>query len=129
MSEKTFKIVNGDLSDGYHTFDELYEHRCLLFINLCLILSHRCYWRPHYEGWPLLGLETDRGQVTYHVPEKYLPLFTKHIRQGGPEWDGHTSKDAADRLESFAKTFVTGQVTPPKSTKCPMHGKEECACG
>ena len=32
MSEKIFKIVNGDISDGYHTFDELYKHRCLLWI-------------------------------------------------------------------------------------------------
>lgn len=32
MSEKAFKIVGNDLSDGYHTFDELYDHRCLLFL-------------------------------------------------------------------------------------------------
>lgn len=33
---KTFKIQNNDISDGYHTFDELYEHRVLLYLNLCL---------------------------------------------------------------------------------------------
>ena len=27
MAGKIFKIVDGDMSDGYHTFDELYEHR------------------------------------------------------------------------------------------------------
>lgn len=36
MSKK-FQIEGGDISDGYHTFDELYEHRCLLFIRLCLL--------------------------------------------------------------------------------------------
>lgn len=25
----------GEVSDGYHTFDELYEHRVALFIALC----------------------------------------------------------------------------------------------
>lgn len=104
MSAKTFKIVGNDMSDGYHTFDELYEHRCLLFINLCLILSHRAYWRPHYEGWPVLGLVTDQGQVTYHVPEKLLPLFKGKIREGGPDFDGHTSQDVIVRLTKFAET-------------------------
>lgn len=55
MSKK-FEIVGNDISDGYHTFDELYEHRCLLFINLCLAHPNAAYWRPHYDGWPLLGL-------------------------------------------------------------------------
>lgn len=102
MSEKTFKIVGGDISDGYHTFDELYEHRCLLFINLCLAYPKRAYWRPHYEGWPLLGLAIDSGQVTYHVPEKYLPLFADKIEQGGPEWDGHTPAQVVERLSQWA---------------------------
>lgn len=50
MSGKIFKIVDGDMSDGYHTFDELYEHRCLLFINLCLYRADEAYWRPHFEN-------------------------------------------------------------------------------
>ena len=106
MNTKTFKIVGNDLSDGYHTFDELYEHRCLLFICLCLAHPTNAYWRPHYEGWPLLGLELLAGQVTYHVPEKYLPLFKDKIKQGGPEWDGHTSSDVVDRLTQFAEGKV-----------------------
>lgn len=99
---KTFKIVGDDLSDGYHTFDELYEHRCLLFINLCLELRHDAYWRPHYEGWPLLGLRTNVGQITYHVPERFLPLFEGKIERGGPAWDGHTSADVIERLQALA---------------------------
>ena len=38
MSDKTFTIKNGDISDGYHTFDELYEHRIALFITLARLL-------------------------------------------------------------------------------------------
>jgi hypothetical protein len=101
--EKTFKIINGDMSDGYHTFDELYEHRCLLFINLCLAHVDDAYWRPHYEGWPLIGLLTKEGQVTYHVPEKYLPLFKDKIGTVGPEWDGHTPQDVVKRLYGMAQ--------------------------
>lgn len=104
MSEKTFKIVGNDISDGYHTFDELYEHRCLLFINLCLSYRDKAYWRPHYKGWPLLGVELLVGQVTYHVPERMIPLFQDKIKLGGPEWDGHASPDVLKRLEVLAET-------------------------
>lgn len=103
MNEKTFKIVGDDISDGYHTFTELYDHRCLLFINLCLAMRQLAFWRPHYDGWPLLGLQLPTGQVTYHVPERFLFLFHNKITNGGPEWDGHTSLDVINRLENLAK--------------------------
>ena len=92
--------VTQDTSDGYHTFRELYKHRVLLWINLCLEQPEKCFWRPHYEGWPLLGMESSAGQITYHVQEEYLPLFKDKIKQGGPEWDGHTSDDVLVRLKS-----------------------------
>lgn len=105
MSEKTFKIVNGDMSDGYHTFDELYDHRCLLFINLCLAYPLRAYWKPHYEGWPLLVFELSSGQISYHVPEKFLPLFEGKVnRDDEYEWDGHTPADVVTRLHENART-------------------------
>jgi hypothetical protein len=100
---KTFKIVGDDISDGYHTFDELYDHRCLLFINLCLSHSAWAYWRPHWEGWPLLGLDLPTGQVTYHIPEKFLPLVKGQIKECGPEWDGHDSNEAMCRLKIWAE--------------------------
>lgn len=99
---KKFEIVGSDISDGYHTFDELYEHRCLLFINLCLLRPKQAYWRPHYEGWPLLGLQLPTGQISYHVPEKYLPLFEGKVEKGGPEWDKHTPSDVVVRLFGIA---------------------------
>ena len=99
----TIEVENpGKISDGYHTFDELYEHWCLLFIDLCLAHPVSAYWRPHYEGWPLIGLRLAEGQITYHVPEKYLPLFKDKIVQGGPEWDGYTSDDVIQRLKKWA---------------------------
>jgi len=106
--------VTGETSDGYHTFNELYDHRCLLFINLCLCQPTKAYWRPHYEEWPLIGLETTAGQVTYHVPEKYLPLFKDKINEGGPEWDGHTASQVVDRLRNTADNLKPApcSITP-----------------
>jgi len=70
--------LTGKISDGYHTFDELYEHRVRLYLALC---KHgpKFVWksRKHsdgtsYPGWFLLGMNTVPGlQMTYHIPDKY----------------------------------------------------------
>lgn len=123
---KTFKIVGDDISDGFHTFDELYEHRCLLFINLCLCHKEIAYWRPHYEGWPLIGLVLPNvGQITYHVPEKYVPLFKGIIKEGGPEWDGHDSSDVVQRLLKYAKGTECNSCGPMGHYgECDEHANE-----
>lgn len=108
MSEKTFKIVGDDISDGYHTFGDLYEHRCLLFI--CWMLSDGrpevCYFvREHFAGWDLIVCDLSATQISYHVPEKYRPLYEGHIPELPAErhnFDGHTSGDVALRLLKHA---------------------------
>ena len=104
MTDKAFKIVNGDMSDGYHTFDELYEHRCLLFINLCVNHHpYETYWKAdHYEGWDCLYLELGVGQISYHVPNKYRYMYESLNRDDEHEYDGHTSKDVIQRLIELA---------------------------
>lgn len=99
MSEKSFKIVGDDISDGYHTFSELYEHRCALFVALCLAQPEKCAWKHDYPGWLCLYLETPRGQVSYHVPNKWLDVIgPKIIQDQNYKWDGHTSAQVLERL-------------------------------
>lgn len=49
------------VSDGYHTFEELYDHRCLLFIQLIGLLpafSFASYCHSDetvWEGWFIAG--------------------------------------------------------------------------
>jgi hypothetical protein len=107
------------ISDGYHTFGELYEHRITLFITLARwidnmvqfgsVNEHSSYkvWksRKHsdgssYEGWFVLGIGTEKGQqITYHLPDKYWGLteFADGLLTA-PEFDGHTSKDVLERI-------------------------------
>lgn len=47
------------VSDGYHTFDELYQHRTLLYLNLVLNLDGQKAWKPHYPGWHVLFCRND----------------------------------------------------------------------
>lgn len=95
--------IDGETSDGYHTFNELYEHRVLLWINLCLLQHPNiCYLvENHFDGWFLLGVQTPVGQLSYHCPNKYLDLC-KSIPRVHPEFDGHTSQDVIDRLKNIA---------------------------
>ena len=88
-----------EVSDGYHTFDELYAHRSLLFIKLAIHVPFPTAWKPHYPGWPVLFIETPEGQISYHFPEKYLPMVEANIeRKDQYVWDGHTSADVLARL-------------------------------
>jgi len=109
---KEFKIVGDDISDGYHTFDELYEHRCLLFIAFVLQLNcehlDRVYYvQDHMEGWDLLVIEQISSkeapiQISYHVPKQFRDAYEYKVPRKNIDehvWDGHTSSDVLDRLK------------------------------
>lgn len=104
-----------DASDGYHTFDELYEHRHVLFIALCNAMSRigeewgsegREVWKAKehadgsmYESWFVLGIGKEKHQqITYHLPIKYWDEAPGSVLDQAPEWDGHTSDDVIGRL-------------------------------
>jgi hypothetical protein len=98
----------GQVSDGYHTFDELYEHRIVLFLALCRGLMHRGYevWRSQkhadgseYEGWFIMGIHKNKGsQISYHLPlSKWEAADFAETLDNAPEWDGHSPADVLDR--------------------------------
>lgn len=108
----------GTVSDGYHTFDELYEHRIRNYMTVCklysdltpLLVSSSDYpiWMSEkhsdgsvWDGWFILGIFSEPGeQITYHLPNKHweeCKVFAKVVDQA-PEWDGHTSADVLERL-------------------------------
>ena len=114
---------NLEISDGYHTMDELYEHRVALYIQLASAIeimnkisrdkgwsTNAPVWRSkvhsdgsRYEGWFILGIEKEAGkQITYHIPEKYWDSteFAETLIKA-PEWDKHTSADVLERIKNF----------------------------
>lgn len=100
----------GDVSDGYHTFNELYEHRTVLFASLCKLSGEKAWWSNRhsdgsmYDGMFIAGISTDAGTITYHVENTYKDLF-KTIPQldYAPKWDGSTP---ADGLNYLIKTLL-----------------------
>ena len=102
-------IPVGDFSDGYHTFNELYEHRTALFAILCRTYPERA-WKScfhsdgeMFDGMFIAGLETPEGTYTYHCENKYWAMFdgVPELTRA-PEWDGHEPKDYG-RLFSLLK--------------------------
>lgn len=103
----------GEISDGYHTFNELYEHRIVLWIALCKCYKERV-WRSKlhsdgsgYEGYFVLGMNKEKGQqITYHLPlSKWKETNFAETLQNAPEYDGHKSKtDVLARIKNLTTT-------------------------
>ena len=94
------------VSDGWHTFAELYEHRHMLYLFICGERYHEC-WRSRKksdgtedDGWFILGWESEFGQVSYHLPDEYWGLCERLriAEMSVSPWDGHNSQDVISRL-------------------------------
>ncbi len=98
-------FITGETSDGYHTFNELYHHRAVLFSVIVKAFPDRAWKaRKHhdgsmYDGMFIVGIETPDGQATYHYDiEPYWDMFQCKELEYAPEWDGHTPAQAIDRI-------------------------------
>lgn len=92
----------GDVSDGYHTFNELYRYRLLYnaaFFNELAKLGkvEVCKSHKHYDGeecfgggWFIVMAELPTGQVSNHYENKDWDLFNVPELETSFEWDGHT---------------------------------------
>lgn len=108
------------VSDGYHTMDELYDHRIELWITVCRLVKkdiekdHLKVYRSKvhadgssYDGWFMLGiLDMITGkQMTYHLPEKRWEdtsfAYTCETKEAVPEFDGHTPADVIARMKTL----------------------------
>lgn len=101
--------ITGDTSDGYHTFNELYHHRAVLFSVICndrpgiAWKSKKHHDGTMYNGMFIVGIDTPEGQATYHYDlDPYWDMF--HVREvdSAPEWDGHTPDEAIRRIGTLA---------------------------
>jgi hypothetical protein len=115
------------LSDGYHTFAELYEHRHALFLALMRAMPQHCWFSlRHADGercfggddWFIAGAELPGGSsVTYHLPADLYLLAratgASRLDLGRP-WDGHTASDVVSRLMEWAsQPRQEVEPTPP----------------
>ena len=110
------------MSDGYHTFADLYEQRLILSAALAKNNPHAWKSKRHEDGsvpfgggWFIMGFDTDEGCYTYHYELKDWDLFQCEELDKGKPWDGHTSKDVRRLL-----SIPAADVEPVR------HGRWEC---
>lgn len=102
----------GAISDGYHTFEEIYDHRCLLFCALIESMKFALFkpWKSRLhsdgnglDGWFIAGITLPDGPITYHLPTAMWDLCHAEELERAPEWDGHTSADVVERLRGWLR--------------------------
>ena len=91
----------GEISDGFHTFNSLYEQRCILFAALVNTYPELS-WKSlkHEDGtecfdgeYFIVGIDTPKGSYTYHYRYEAWDMFHCAELEVGKPWDGHTDKD------------------------------------
>lgn len=113
----------GEVSDGYHTFNELYRYRMLYNAAFFNLLARGgqvevCKSRRHSDGekcfgsddWFIVMAILPTGRVSNHYESKYWDLFDVPERETAFEYDGHTPNEAADRIEKYLKLPCYGMT-------------------
>lgn len=111
--------ITGSTSDGFHTFDELYHHRTILFALLADMVPQGWAWkaREHedgsmFDGFFIAGVKTPHGEATYHCRLEYWDLFRVNELDRAPAFDGHTPEDTLARLIRACYGYNPLEVTP-----------------
>jgi DNA-directed RNA polymerase subunit RPC12/RpoP len=107
-----------DLSDGFHTFRQLYYQRMMLFATIVKQNKDKAWKSLRHEdgelcfggGWFIVGIDTPEGSYTYHYEDNYYSLFDCEELERGKHWDGHTEKDVT-RLLSLPKAQLFSEGT------------------
>lgn len=115
--EYTFDVENSEVTDSYHTMQELYDMRLALCVNLFNAMSltdeGRIMGQPfvvksklHNDGtmfpsYFVIAAFLDNRQISFHYKLEHWDKFQiPEVKQVMWEYDGHTSKDVIERLMS-----------------------------
>lgn len=102
------------ISDGYHSFKELYDFRkmynaitanLLHQLGICKVEKSE----KHFDGekcfgggWFIISIYLPSGQISNHYALEDWDLFqVPVVEKASQEWDGHTSDDVLYRLKKF----------------------------
>ena len=123
MNRLENNIVVGDdvenVSDGYHTFDELYRFRMLYnagFFNLLAKLDECEVYKSekHYDGeYPfgenkmfIVSAMLPTGLISNHYSLEYWDLFkVRAVDKSIFEYDGHDSSDVVSRITRYLESM------------------------
>ena len=121
-----------DLSDGFHTFRQLYYQRMMLFATIVKQNKNKAWKSLRHEdgelcfggGWFIVGVDTPEGSYTYHYEDNFYSLFDCEELERGKHWDGHTEKDVT-RLLSLPSVQPDNDMIHLQKEQAYLQGWEE----
>ena len=111
--------INGNISvkqisDGHHTFEELYKNRLILFCVLCNS-NPNISWKskkhfdeendPMFNGDFIAGINTPEGIATYHFKLEFWDLFQIPEIEKAPRYDNYDNATVLKRIYSLTKKY------------------------
>lgn len=109
QAQKKQEFDPGEMSDGFHTLNELYEARMLYHahavsnweaagIPVVKSVRHSNGELCFGGGWFIVVAELPGGQISQHYRMADWDLFDCYAVDIPPEFDGHTTQDTHQRL-------------------------------
>lgn len=113
VQEQINELISSEkelLSDGYHTFKELYEFRKALNAALFNEWAEQEKYNTHKSwkhsdgencfggGWFIVVAQLPAGQISFHYPEESWHDFRIPEEGQAAAFDGHTAQDVLDRI-------------------------------
>jgi len=105
------KLLNTKfISDTYHTFGDLYNHRMAFNVALTRAINLLCREDLYaykslkhsdgtmFEGMFIVVIESPLGQISYHYNMDRWNNFALPVYPNALEYDGHTPEDTVERL-------------------------------
>ena len=119
-----------DLSDGFHTFRQLYYQRMMLFAIIVKQNKDKAWKSLRHEdgelcfggGWFIVGIDTPEGSYTYHYEDNFYSMFDCEELERARHWDGHTENDVTRLL-----SLTSAQPEIIRCKECKWFGDVGCA--
>lgn len=122
--ELSDKDAPQEVSDGYHTFKELYGIRHVLSLgafgwlksmgwHVEAVTGEHSDGSKMYDGWFMLGATDGINQVTFHLPLLYLnaaEAFAVKVEKPSFVYDGHTTADVMITLASMIDVVLANRI-------------------
>lgn len=109
---KNGELSPKDISDGHHTFRELYKQRLIMFSVICNSFPNLS-WKskkhfdeendPMFNGDFIVGINTPEGIASYHIKLEYWSLFDVPEVDRAPKYDNYSPDEAMNRILSLSK--------------------------
>lgn len=123
--ERAENVDPKQITDGFHTMEELYDHRRALTAALAAERADISWRSTHHHpddspmfegGYFIVGIDTPHGTITYHYKLSHWDDFAEVPEvEHAPKWDGAAPEDTVTRLLTWAREGeqVSLQMTAP----------------